>query len=160
ALQSSFINVQSAIKDGGASTAHSTRSRWRDVLVVAQMAAALVLLVGAGLLVRSFLNVTRVNSGFAPTRLMTFRVPVSPSRYSTFVRKAAFYSDLLNRIANRPGVQSAGAINSLPFSGYGGDRSFLIEGRPVAPGQGHPDEQLRFISTNYFRTMGIPLLRG
>jgi putative ABC transport system permease protein len=111
-------------------------------------------------MIKSFLRLQEVRPGFEPAGLLTFRIALPGSKYPEFPRSRAFFEQLFDRLKSRPEVKSVGAINILPFSGSSGDRTFTIEGQPVAPGQPHPDEQIRFVSAGYFGAMGIPLLKG
>jgi len=121
---------------------------------------ALVLLIGAGLLMKSFQRLQVVNPGFQPAKLMTMRLALPDSKYNTLAKSQSFFEELFQRVEAHREVESIGAINLLPFGGGGGDRSFTIEGREVSEGQPRPDEQVRFVSVGYFKTMEIPLLKG
>ena len=128
--------------------------RVRDALVVAEVAVAMVLLVGAGLLTRSFVRLQQRDLGFAPDRLLILQV--SPSRVTS---PAFFYDALLTRLAALPGVEAVAAGSSLPFAGPNTANTFTIEGRKFEPGSA-PDADLRAVTSDYFRTLGIPLVRG
>ena len=161
ALQGSAPDLQRGLGVGGRGTGGSRRQRrLRESLVVAELALALVLLAGAGLLIRSFLRLEQVRPGFQPEGLLTLRLSLPESKYPGFLPRSRFYRELLTRLAADPRVRAAGAINGLPFSGYGGDRSFAIEGLAAPAGGARPDEQLRFVSADYFRAAGVRLLRG
>ena len=161
ALVTSRANFSSALKEGGRDSSGTTRgARVRSALVVSEVALALMLLVGAGLLIRSFVNLQRVDPGFNPKDVLRVDVGLPRSRYADRNQSAAFYKQLLDRVGALPGVQSAGAVSSLPLSGGGTDSNFGIEGRPPAePGK----PQVGWYSSvtpDYFRAMGIRLLRG
>lgn len=160
ALHASRPGLLETLKQGGRTSSERTPRRLRGALVIAEFSLALVLLIGAVLMIRSFSKLHQVDPGFRPENLVTFRVVLPRAKYSTFQQQAAFYQQAMQRIGSTPGIVAAGATNILPFSGFSSDRSLLIEGRPVAPGEPHPDEQLRFISPNYFKAMGAPLLEG
>jgi putative ABC transport system permease protein len=161
ALQTTKTDLADALKEGGrGSSAGRRRLHLRGLLVVSEFALALVLLIGAGLMIKSFLRLQEVRPGFEPAGLLTFRIALSDAKYSDFAKSRAFFEQLFDRFKARSEIKSVGAINVLPFSGSSGDRSFNIEGQVVPEGQPHPDEQIRFVSPGYFSAMGIPLLRG
>ena len=161
ALLSSKINVNNALKEGGRGTgASSGGDRLRRSLVVCEVALALMLLIGAGLLIKSFLNLQRVDPGFNPKSVLRVDVALPGARYPERNQAAAFYKQLLARVTALPGVQSAGAVSSLPLSGGGTDSDFEIEGRAPAE-TGHPQVAwYNSVTPDYFRAMGIRLLRG
>jgi putative ABC transport system permease protein len=132
----------------------------RNALVVAQIAIALVLLTGAGLLAKSFWNLLHVSPGFRTEHVLTARVTLPASRYPDVERLAAFQSDVLERIRNLPGIQSAGLTAYLPLSGITNSWSFVIEGRPPLPVGTSNVADYRPVSPGYFETIGIPLVRG
>ncbi|HLE63217.1 MAG TPA: ABC transporter permease, partial [Pyrinomonadaceae bacterium] len=161
AFQAAKSDLTDALKEGGRGASEGRhRVHLRSLLVISEFALALILLIGSGLMIKSFLRLQEVKPGFAPNRLLTMRVALPEAKYSDFEKSRAFFENLFARLKARPEVTSVGAINLLPFGGSSGDRSFTIEDQPVAPGQPHPDEQVRFVSAEYFTTMGIPLLRG
>jgi predicted permease len=132
--------------------------RLRAALVVAETAMGLILLVGAGLLIRSFYGLLHANPGFDPHHVLTLRVNLPDSRYSE-EKQIAFYHDLLESLQALPGVVSAGGIVPLPLTRSDINTTFAIEGRPV-PEAEEPSAGLRVISPSYFQTMKIPLIRG
>jgi predicted permease len=134
------------------------RQRVRSVLVVVEMGLALALLAAAGLLIRSFSRLEKVNPGFNPQNLLTFTFDLPVARYTT-EQQVNFYDRLLRRLDALPGVRSAASITPLPLSGDNIDIGFSIVGQPTAPGNG-PDSLFRLVSPGYFRTMGIPLIEG
>jgi len=161
ALQASKSDLNDILKQGGRSTANSpARQRLRNVLVVSECALALVLLIGAGLMIKSFRRLQEINPGFEPTRLLTSRLVLPSTKYQTLAQGQAFYETLFDRVRSHPEVKSIGAISQLPFGGGGNDRGFIIEGRAVSQGDPGPDEQVRFITAGYFQTMEIPILKG
>jgi len=158
AMKASRLELNAALKEGGrTAAAHGFGGR---LLVVGEVAASIVLLVSAGLLLRSFARLQDVQPGFAADRLLTLRVALPESRYTTFARGDAFFTDLFAGLQSRPGVRGIAAINSLPFSGFGGSRSFQIEGRAATRPEDATEEQLRIVSDGYFGVMGIPLVTG
>lgn len=127
--------------------------------MVAEIALALVLLVGAGLLINSLLRLQKVNLGFDPHHVLTFRLDLPDTRYSGAQPIVDFYHQLQSQISQLPGVQSVGAISTLPLSGHRMFADFAIDRRQFAPGE-LPQSLYSVITPGYFRTMGIPLLKG
>ena len=161
AMQFSKPDLNETLKDAGrSSTDGRHRQRLRGLLVISELALSIVLLAGAGLMIKSFIKVQGANPGFNTQSLLTMRLSLPRSKYSDFNHQTRFFQELIERIQSQPGVQSAAAINALPLSGSTADRSFKIEGRTPSPGEAGPDEELRFISSGYFATMGMPLFRG
>jgi putative ABC transport system permease protein len=160
AWQASRPDVNESLKDGGKGTVAQTRNtRTRSGLVVAEIAAALVLLVGAALLVQSFQRLQNVDPGFDPKNVLTMRVPLSDAKYAEPGRSANFLHQVLERVAALPGVQAAGTTTQLPLRG-GGDTYFKIEGRPFASSNEQVTALDPAISSDYLRAMGIPLISG
>jgi predicted permease len=132
----------------------------RDVLVVAQLAIALVLLTGAALTAKSFWNLLQVDPGFRTEHVLTARVSLPASRYPDVQHISAFQSELLERVRNMPGIQSAGLTAYLPLSGADNAWSFFIEGRPPLPIGVDNMVKYRPISPGYLEAIGIPLIQG
>jgi len=154
-------NLHDMLKSGArGSSGGVRRQRTRSVLVVCEVALSLVLLVGAGLLLRSFNRLERVDPGFRTHHVLTFSVSLPPAGYATLSRTSGFFHALLDRVASLPGVTAAGAVNPLPFSGNNSSGSFLIEGVNVPAGATAPHADQRVVSPDYFKAMGIPLRRG
>jgi putative ABC transport system permease protein len=161
AFQAAKTNLNDVLKEAGRSGGDTSRRlRLRNLLVISEFALSLVLLIGAGLMVKSLLRLQEVKPGFEPEHLLTMRLALPATKYENFNQSRAFFEQLFDRLDARPEVESVGAINLLPFGGGGGDRSFSIEDQPVAAGHARPDEQVRFVSPGYFHTMQIPLLSG
>jgi putative ABC transport system permease protein len=161
AFQAAKTNLNDVLKEAGRSGGDTSRRlRLRNLLVISEFALSLVLLIGAGLMVKSLLRLQEVKPGFEPAHLLTMRIALPATKYEKFTQSRAFFEQLFDRLAARPDVESVGAINLLPFGGGGGDRSFSIEDQPTPKGQSRPDEQIRFVSPGYFHTMQIPLLSG
>jgi putative ABC transport system permease protein len=161
AFQAAKSILNDVLKEAGRSGGDTSRRlRLRNLLVISEFALSLVLLIGAGLMVKSLLRLQDVKPGFEPANVMTMRVALPATKYENFKQSEAFFEQLFDRLAARPEVESVGAINLLPFGGSGGDRSFSIQDQPTPAGQARPDEQVRFVSPNYFHTMQIPLLGG
>jgi putative ABC transport system permease protein len=161
AMQFSKPDLNETLKDvGRSSTDGRQRQRLRSLLIISELGLSVVLLIGAGLMIKSFIRVQDADPGFNPQNLLTMRLSLPRSKYPDFNRQTRFFQDLLERIQAQPGVQSTATINVLPLSGSTADRSFRIEGRNLIQGEPGPDEELRFVSPGYFSTMGIPLFRG
>jgi putative ABC transport system permease protein len=161
ALQASKPDLNDALKEGGRGAGGGTRTiRIRNLLVVSEIALSLVLLVGAGLLIRSFMRLQQFELGFNPENLLTMRIQLPASKYKDGKQVASFYQQLLERIDAVPGVQSAGAIASVFLTDTPNSTNFSIEGRPVATGAESIEVPLDSVSNDYFKVMGIPLLAG
>ena len=142
------------------STGGPRRTRLRSLLIASEVALALVLCVGAGLMIRSFAALESVDPGFVSQGVLSLVVSVTGTGQAPPPRRAAFFGEALERIRRLPGVASASAINHLPIAGDIWGWSFSIEGRPIpAPGES-PDAAYRVVLPGYFATMGIPILRG
>jgi predicted permease len=161
ALKSSRRDLTASLKEGErGSTDGRERNRLRSVLIASEFALALVLLVGAGLMIRSFAALASIDPGFDPRRVLTLTVSVAGTSESEPGRRAVFYRQALQRIRALPGVTSSSAINHLPLAGDIWGWSFTIEGRPIpAPGES-PDATYRVTLPGYFAAMGIPILKG
>jgi putative ABC transport system permease protein len=166
AMQASRADLQGVLKDSGrGSSAGAPRTRMRAALVVAEVAVALMLLAGAGLMLRSFQRLMAVEYGFDPDRLLTLQVwlPVpndrSKGRFQTHVQRRGFYDRTLAAVQAVPGVRDAALVSRLPLRGQN-DARILIEGRPLGPDEPPASAEFRLVSPNYFATMGIPLLAG
>jgi putative ABC transport system permease protein len=160
---SSKLDVAQRIRDNAANlTASRERQRLRGGLIVAETALAVVLLVGAGLLMRTFLQIAAVDLGFDPARVQTFSLSLPEAKYPTPDARAAFMETLLTRLASRPDVESAGAIFGLPLTNFGYTiTTSTVDGRQLADEeQDQRSLQVRVVTPDYFRTMGIPLVRG
>lgn len=148
------------MKEGGRTGSSGARAWVRNSLVVVEMALALVVLISAGLLIRSFWRVQQVNPGFAPRGALAMSLGLPMTKYKEPAQRANFYQELLQRIRALPGVQSAGATSILPLSGNNSSGSFRIEGRVTPQGQSSPHGDRWAATTDYFSTMKIPLIRG
>ncbi len=159
ALQTSRPDLNESLKEGGKGAPSLSHNRTHRFLVVAEMALAMVLLVGAGLLVQSFRNLRNVDPGFVPSNVLTMLLFLPESKYGESGKAGAFVDQVLARVAALPGVEAVGTTLHLPFRG-GGDTYFKIEGRPFAD----PNQQVTAlnpsISHDFFNAMGISLLQG
>jgi putative ABC transport system permease protein len=153
--------LNDSLKEGGrTSAAASERRLSRNFLAAFEIALALVLLAGAGLVIRSFRRLLQVNPGFATQHALTMQLELPQSSYPKGVQIANFYHRLIDRLRNLPGVESAGLVTPLPLTGYGWQSDFHVEGQPL-PMPGHfPNSDFHIVSPGYFRAIGIPLLRG
>ncbi|MGH9642486.1 MAG: ABC transporter permease, partial [Terriglobales bacterium] len=151
---------QALQESGRSETSSRARQRMRSGLVIAEIGMAMCLLVGAGLLVRSLQQVQQLETGFNPAGLMSASLSLPPTIYKTDEQKAAFFAAVEDQLKNEPAIVSAAFADSLPFSNGGGAASFSIKGRTVAPSDPGPHGNIHVISSEYFTTLGIPLLRG
>jgi len=159
AFHSSKTELVESLKEGGRGTSEGARrNRVRNVLVVAEIAVAVVLLVGAGLLIQSLWRLQKVNSGLQPENVLTFNVVLPEIKYKSD-KQAEFFVDLKKRLETTPGIQSASSILPLPLNGDRFVISFEIEGRPMAP-KDHPSADFFTTGVGYFKTMGIPIIKG
>jgi len=163
AFEATRLNLNDALKEGGkGSDAQGSRSRrLRGVLVVGEVALALMLLAGAGLLVKSFSQLRKIDTGFETENVLTMVLRLPASKYKEDPQYVAFFRQALERIRATPGVRSAGVVNYLPlYGGLGSATGFNVEGRPEPPRGTGPSTNVRVADADYFKTMGIRLLRG
>ncbi len=153
ALQLSRVDLNEELKEGGRTAGH--RNKFRSVLVVAEVTLAMVTLVGAGLMIKSFWRLAHVNPGFEPTRVLTAQIDPAGANYKEPAQVSGFYKELLARISAIPGVSHAGIINSLNSSSPIG-----VDEHPPVPPEKRPQAQTNQVSGDYFRAMGIPLRDG
>ena len=160
ALRAARPDVNLALKSGGR-TVGDHEGKWvRSSLVAGELALSLVLLAGAGLLLRSFMRLQAVDPGFNPSNVLTFDLSLPQARYSDGKRVADFTDDLVQRLRSLPGVESAAVITPRPLSGDDYSSSVEIKGQPPAPVGEEKSAQVRVVSQDYFRVMQIPLLQG
>ena len=160
ALEASNPDLNETLKEGGRTGAGAGRQRLRSLLVIAEIAISLVLLVGAGLMMRSFLGLRQVNSGINPEGVLTMNIGLPGAKYRTPEARLGFFKQLLERVRAIPGVQSAGTNSGLPLTGSNWGRSLTVEGFPVLSVGEAPAINHCVISPDYFRTMGISILKG
>jgi len=159
ALQSSRPDLNSALKE--AARGSSRQGGWmRSLLVVSEVAVSLVLLSGAGLMIRSFWNLSVVNSGFDPHNVLSMTVNVGSSPYAAPEKRALLFRETLDRVAAVPGVKTVSGINHLPLAGDQWGFGFQIEGQPIPTPGNEPSAVFRLAFPGYFETMRIPLERG
>src|SRR5262249_6270010 len=161
AIEATRFNLHESLKEGGKNIGGGTHShRLRGAFVIAEIALALVLLLGAGLLVRSFERLQAVDPGFKAKNLLTMRVSLPGRKYDTDRKRIDFFRQAMEGIGALPGVEAAGATNYLPFAGPHSGTLVEIEGRPkLPPGQGLVTG-ICVTDAHYFRAMQIPLRRG
>ncbi|MGH9929550.1 MAG: ABC transporter permease [Pyrinomonadaceae bacterium] len=153
-------DLNSELKDGGKGGGTGLKDRLRGLFIVAEVALSLTLLVGAGLLIKSFARLHSVDPGFDADHLLTVRLSLPASRYGSAESVKVFYDKFAPRIAALPGVEAVGAVNALPLSGLNARTEFSIAGRAAPDPHDTPAAQHRWVSPGYFQTMKIPLLRG
>ena len=160
ALQFSRNEISETLKQGTGRGGGSVRQRTRKALVVCEVALSLILLVGAGLMIRSFWKLQNVDPGFDVANTLTLSVGLSPARYAEPRQQLAFHDRVLEQIGALPGVVSVGSTTTVPLTGGGSRQPFAVEGRPAPPVSEQPLAQTRYVSPDYFRAIGIPLRQG
>jgi len=157
ALMASRPDLNEMLKEGGRGAEVSKGSqRLLNLLVIAEFSLALALMIGATLMIRSFLALTQVEPGFAPEKILTLRLDLSAARFPTTEQASSFQQRVLERLQSAPGVEAAATVSPLPLGGETAGRGFEIEGRPEASA----GADWSVVSSDYFRAMGIPLVRG
>jgi len=161
AFKASKPDLNQTLKEAGRGAAGSFKTRrMRTLLVVSEIALTQVLLVGAGLLIRNFVQLQQVDPGFNAKNTLTMQITLPTSKYPEGYRQTAFFHQVLQRVEQVQGVQSMGLISRLPLMGGSSVRGFMIAGRQPSPDQTTPEANYQVTSQDYFQTMGIPLLRG
>ncbi len=148
------------LKEAGRAGSGAAGHRFRDALVVCEVTLSLVLLIGAGLLLRSAIALQRVEPGFRPDHVLTAEFRLAPAKYPEPRAIAAFFRQALERLRTVPGIESAALVRAVPFSQNGGATTYQVEGQPEPPKGSEPVAQFNIVSPGYFRTLGIPQLRG
>jgi putative ABC transport system permease protein len=161
AVQSSQPDLQSFLKEGvrGSGGGFSSR-RFRNFLIVSEVALAFALMIGAGLLIKSFRQIRQINLGFDPDHLLTLRVKLPSPKYAEDHARINFYNQLMRRIQSVPSVESVGLINFPPLSGWWNVVPVIFDGRPPVPAGQEPEIDYRVISPSYFSVMKVPLIKG
>ena len=159
ALNTSRPDLQHALREGGRTSASGGSHRMRNLLVVTEIALAVVLLVGAGLMTKSLLRLMQVDPGFDPKNLLTFKLRLPAARYDSLEKIAAANRQLLARLEAMPGVKGAATVSVAPLIG-GNTTRFYVAGQPKPAPGGDTEANLRDISANYFSVMGVPLIGG
>lgn len=161
ALRTMKLNLTESLKEGGRTGSEGgARNRTRGVLVVLESAIAVVLLIGAGLLIRSFIQLQNINPGFDAHRVLTMRIDLSRQKYSTPETAANFFTQLESRVGSLPGVENVGFVSELPLSGQLNDMPFTVEGRPPVAINEAFGADWRRVNQQYFKALQISLLRG
>jgi putative ABC transport system permease protein len=154
-------NVNEALKQGlGRTDADSSGQRTRSILVVSEVAFSLLLLVGAGLMIRSFQKLRGVNPGFDSRNVLTMTAMVPRAKFASPSQQISFFELVLQRVKALPGVESAGVIDDIPLNENGSHQPIAIEGRPAVPMSEQPEVDVRLISAGYMSALHIPILRG
>jgi putative ABC transport system permease protein len=160
ALRFTKTDVNEALKQGQSRGNSDSGSKTRGLLVVSEVALSLVLLIGAGLMVRTLWQLSNIQPGFDPQGVLTMSVSVPANKFATPSAQVAFFERVLQQVRTTPGVESAGAIDDLPMGNGGSHQPVAIEGQPVVPMADQPEVDVRLVSPGYLRTMRVPLLRG
>ncbi|PYT49339.1 MAG: ABC transporter permease [Acidobacteria bacterium] len=161
AVRFTRTDVNEALKQGQSrGSSDSSGSKTRGLPVVSEVALSLVLLIGAGLMIRSLLRLSSVQPGFDPNNVLTARLTVPGTKFSSPAAQISFYDQVLRQVRATPGVESAGLIDSLPIDDGGSHQPVAVEGQPVVPMADQPEVDVRMISPGYLHAMCIPVLRG
>jgi predicted permease len=160
ALHSSRSALTEALKSGGRGTAVTVSQRLRSWLAIAQVAFAVLLVIAAGLMIRSFWSLSHVNAGFHPEHILTARITPNESFCNDAKRCLTFYRSVLDQVQAFPGNNGAALVNTLPLGGRVSKRSLVLEDHDLPPGEDSPLFWLNVVTPGYFRVMGIPLLSG
>jgi predicted permease len=160
ALRAGRTDVNDTLKEGGRSDSAGAGLRTRRALIVAEVALSLMLLMGAGVMLRSLHALRSVDAGFNPRAVLKMDINLPNTRYPTPAQRSAFYAALLERVRALPGVQSAGLVDTLPVSGGGSVQPLVVEGRVELSPREQPTVSVRVTGAGYVRTMEIPMMRG
>jgi predicted permease len=160
ALQFSQPDLHASLKEGGRGNSRAARTPLRALLVAGEIAVSVMLLAGAGLMIRSFQNLGAVDSGFDPRQVLTMRVVLTGSPHAAPERRNLFYQQVLDHVAAVPGVESLSGINHLPLAGDIWQFDYFVEGQAPPPPSQEPSAAFRAVFPGYFQTMGIPILHG
>ena len=159
ALQSSRLDLNEVLKEGGRNTGGGAGHRLRSALVMTEIALAVVLLVGAGLMMKSLLRLLQANVGFNPQNVLTMTVVLPPGKYNDAARQVGFHDQLKERVQSLPGVNGVGTVDNLPLQG-GNTTRFNVEGDPIPPPGQEIEANFRVVNESYFQTLGVPLIAG
>jgi putative ABC transport system permease protein len=159
AWQISKPNLNDALKEGGRQAGAGSH-RLRNLLVVSEVALSLMLLIGAGLFIRSFTALLKADPGFNPEGIITANINLPVAKYKEESQRGAFYADLVQRVKSLPGVQNAAAVNYIPLGGANSSDVFLVEGEPEPPPGQENVGRYRVCTPDYFQTMGMTILKG
>ena len=159
ALQSSKLDLNEALKEGGRATSVGTRQRLRSGFVITEIALAVVLLVGAGLMMKSLLRLLQTNVGFNPENILTMSVTLPASKYTDPGKQVLFFEQLNDRVQSLPGVNGSGTVNILPLQS-GNTTRFYVDGDPIPPPDQEIEANFRVVDESYFQTLGVPIIAG
>ena len=159
ALQSSRLDLNEVLKEGGRNASATASHRLRSAMVVTEIALAVVLLVGAGLMMKSLFRLLQTNVGFNPENVMTMSVVLPPAKYTDPNQQMIFNDQLRERVQSLPGVTGAGTVNILPLNS-GNTTRFYVDGDPVPEPGKETEANSRIVSDDYFKTLGVPLIAG
>jgi putative ABC transport system permease protein len=159
ALQSSRLDLNEVLKEGGRASTGGARQRLRSGLVMTEIALAVVLLVGAGLMMKSLLRLLQANVGFNPENVLTVTVSLPAAKYTDPGKQVLFYEQLNDRVQSLPGVNNTGTVNILPLQG-GNTTRFYVDGDPVPPPGQEIEANIRVVDESYFQTLGVPIIAG
>lgn len=159
AMHGSRLDLNEALKDGNAAAGERSGAWGRSLLVAGEVALSIILLIGAGLMIRSFVRLIRVDPGFRADHVVAVDVNLSHARYRESANLTAFYGDLVNRLSNTQGVESVGGVESLPMVGAESIAAILIPGKQFSPSE-EPRAVYNSVTGDYFGTMGIRLAQG
>ena len=160
ALVATRIDLHQSLKEGARDSGGAQRRRLRAALVIVETALALMLLVGAGLMMKSFVKLAAVNPGFDPSDVLTLKVSLPEARYDTDEKLLGTMSRVSSELGALPGVEAVGAVSFLPFAGPPSATRIAVEGRPPLPAGSELVTQVNIVDTGFFRVLGIPLVRG
>jgi predicted permease len=159
ALQSSRLDLNEVLKEGGRNSSAGAGHRLRSALVMSEIALAVVLLVGAGLMMKSLLRLLQANVGFNPRNVLTMTIIVPPAKYNDAARQLNFFDQLQERVQSLPGVNGAGTVNILPLQ-PGNTTRVNVDGDPLPAAGQETEANIRTVNESYFQTLGVPLIAG
>ena len=159
ALHSSSLDLNEVLKEGGRNTSAGVGYRLRSAMVISEIALAVVLLIGAGLMMKSLFRLLQTNVGFKTENLLTMTIVLPATKYTEDSQCIAFNDQLKERVQSLPGVANTGTVNILPLNG-GNTTRFIVEGDPVPPPGQEVEANIRTVNDTYFQTLGVPLLAG
>lgn len=160
ALQTSKPDLNETLKESGRESGGGGSRRLSNVLVISELALSVVLLIGAGLLIRSFMRLQEVDPGFNPHNVLSMQLRLAPPKYTNATHAIAFYREFLEHMGKLPGVESVGSTSHIPLSDMNLGLNFMIQGQPPPNLRDLPEAEFRAISPTYFDTLDIPLMKG
>jgi predicted permease len=160
ALPMGRANLAAALEDAARGSAGKRAGAMRTALAMAETALAVILLIAAGLLLKGFTRLVRVDPGFSPDHVLTAQISLPAARYGSPASQREFWKRLIERLQTTPGISATGVTSSVPFNGHPSSGSFTVTGRALAPGEKPPHARQDIVSADYFRAAGIPLVQG